>query len=129
MARLLRSIMNVAIIGASTKPERFSYRAQQMLTENGHDTFPVSLSGESVQGREGFKSLEEIPDEIEVHTVTVYLNSRVVETILPDLIACEPERVIFNPGSENASVAAALRDAGIEVVEDCTLVMLSAGRF
>ncbi|MCB0835104.1 MAG: CoA-binding protein, partial [Bacteroidetes bacterium] len=36
---------------------------------------------------------------------------------------------IFNPGSENKELADILRDHNIEVVEACTLVMLSTGQY
>jgi hypothetical protein len=41
----------------------------------------------------------------------------------------KPRRVIFNPGSENEALAKKLREAGIEVVEACTLVLLRSEAF
>ena len=38
-------------------------------------------------------------------------------------------RVIFNPGTENGELEAALRAAGIESEEACTLVLLRTGQF
>ena len=35
----------------------------------------------------------------------------------------------MNPGAENSDLAAKARERGIEVVEDCTLVMLRSGAF
>ena len=40
-----------------------------------------------------------------------------------------PERIIFNPGTRNPAFAVMARNRGIEVIEDCTLVMLKTGRF
>jgi hypothetical protein len=37
--------------------------------------------------------------------------------------------VIFNPGAENPEAAAVLAQAGITVIEACTLVLLSTGQF
>lgn len=33
--------MNVAVLGASNKPERYSYQAVKLLAEKGHLVFPV----------------------------------------------------------------------------------------
>jgi hypothetical protein len=35
----------------------------------------------------------------------------------------------MNPGAENSALAAEAEQAGIEVVEGCTLVMLRTGQF
>ncbi|MCM8776521.1 MAG: CoA-binding protein, partial [Candidatus Omnitrophica bacterium] len=33
--------MNVAVIGASDKPDRYSYKAVKLLLERGHRVYPV----------------------------------------------------------------------------------------
>ena len=33
--------MNVAVIGASDNPDRYSYKAVKLLEEKGHRVFPV----------------------------------------------------------------------------------------
>ena len=42
--------MNVAVVGASNKPERYSYQAVKMLAEHGHRPLPVQIGRAS--GRE-----------------------------------------------------------------------------
>jgi len=37
--------------------------------------------------------------------------------------------VIFNPGAENPELSTMLKEAGIEPVEACTLVMLNTGQY
>ena len=39
------------------------------------------------------------------------------------------KRVIFNPGTENPTLADDLKKTGIEVINACTLVMLSTNQF
>ena len=46
-----------------------------------------------------------------------------------NIIGLKPRRVIFNPGAENSELAQKLKDAGIEVVEACTLVMLRTEQY
>jgi hypothetical protein len=46
-----------------------------------------------------------------------------------DIVNLSPERVIFNPGTENPELYAILRKAGIEVLVACTLVLLATGQF
>jgi hypothetical protein len=41
----------------------------------------------------------------------------------------KPERIIFNPGAENPELEALADQAGIKVLEACTLVMLNTRQF
>ena len=43
--------------------------------------------------------------------------------------ALNPKRVLFNPGAETEQFALRLRKKNIEVLEACTLVMISTGQF
>ena len=64
-----------------------------------------------------------------VDTVTMYVGAAISGGLTAKLISLQPRRVIFNPGAENAELAAQLKAAGIEVEEACTLVLLRTGQF
>lgn len=119
--------MNVAVIGASEKPERYSYKALMRLKEAGHKVFPVHPGLDRIEGLAVYRSLADIPERID--TVTVYVNASTSDTIANDLLGCSAKRVIFNPGAENLKLEAALRGRGKLAFEACTLVLLSSGRF
>lgn len=40
-----------------------------------------------------------------------------------------PKRIIFNPGTENQTFEKMAEEKGIEVLNACTLVMLSIGNY
>ena len=69
------------------------------------------------------------PDQREVHTVTVYVSADISTNMKTELIDLAPKRVIFNPGSENPTLASELQKSGIAVEEACTLVLLSTAQF
>ena len=122
--------MNVAIIGASEKPDRYSHRAQRMLMDHGHTTFPVSPNAKEILDRPGYASLLDIPEEEgPIDTLTVYVNPQRFEPLIDEVRELSPRRVIFNPGTESGDAAEALREAGIHVVEACTLVLLRTDQF
>jgi uncharacterized protein len=119
--------MNVAVLGASAKPERYSYRAVAQLQAHGYTVFPVNPGISEVLGSRACARLTDIA--VPVDTVTVYLSPERSAALAGDLLALRPRRVIFNPGAENDALAAALREHGIEVLEACTLVLLHTGQF
>jgi hypothetical protein len=45
------------------------------------------------------------------------------------IIGLSPERVIFNPGTENPELYSLLREKGIDIEVACTLVMLSINQY
>ena len=116
--------MKVAILGASVKPDRYSHRAQKLLMEKGHTVYPVSPRGDGILGVAG---MTEVPAGMD--TVTLYVGEERFLPILEQVIAASPRRVIFNPGTESEVAMARLAEAGIEVEEACTLVLLNTGSF
>jgi predicted CoA-binding protein len=117
----------VAVLGASPKEERYSYKAVKMLKEHGHVPVPVHPKGHEVLGLKSVTSLDEIDEPVD--TLTVYVGPAISGGELEQILSLRPRRVIFNPGAENPEIAHKLRAAGIEVVEACTLVMLRTDQF
>lgn len=116
-----------AVLGASPKEDRYSFKAVRMLKEHGFTPVPVHPAGHSVDGLEGLKSLDEITDSID--TLTVYVSAKISSAEVEKILKLNPRRVIFNPGAENPELGKELEKAGIEVVEACTLVMLRTEQY
>jgi predicted CoA-binding protein len=119
--------MNVAILGASNKPERYSHKAVVLLAEKGHTVFPVHPALAEIDGHPVFKRLADIPTPLD--TVTMYVGPALSAGLADEILAAKPRRVIFNPGTENPELEDKLAAGGIEVIQACTLVMLRTGQF
>lgn len=118
---------NVAILGASPKPHRYAYQAQELLMQHQHHVFPVSPRSEPILGVPTYASLQEIESEID--TVTFYVNAQRHEPMFEQVLALKPKRLIFNPGTEDETLMQRYREHNIDVVSGCTLVMLKTGQF
>lgn len=118
---------NVVVLGASPKPDRYSNKAVNLLKVNGYNVIPVHPAVKEVNGIAVTADLSDITEK--VHTVTLYVNGPMVESMAGKIIALNPERVIFNPGTESAAAAETFRSKGIQVVEACTLVLLTTKQF
>jgi len=119
--------MNVAVIGASDKPERFSYQALVLLKQKGHKVFPVHQRLKSIEGQSVYASIKDIPEPID--TVSMYVAADISSGIAGDILGVKPKRIIFNPGAENPQLAQMAQAQGVASIEDCTLVMLRSGAF
>ncbi len=118
---------SVAVLGASPKEDRYSFKAVRMLRDNGYDPRPVHPAGHTVDGVVGVKSLGDL--ELPIDTITCYVNATISDAEYDRMLALRPRRVILNPGAENQNLAAKLTEAGVQVIEACTLVMLTTGQF
>ncbi len=118
--------LKTAVIGASANPSRYAYLAINKLARYGYPVVGYGLKPAEVNGVEiiGDKRIVE-----DIHTVTLYVGPRHIEHWLPLILTLKPKRVIFNPGTEDDLTEQTLKEAGIEVVEACTLVMLSIGNY
>ena len=119
--------MLTAILGASDNPQRYAFKAREMLIANHHPVVLINPKYSEINGVPCYRALADVRQPID--TVTVYVNASLFDDLLADVLSVKPRRVIFNPGSESAVAAAQLRVAGVEIVEACTLVMLSTGQY
>lgn len=127
MALIPEKKRNVAVLGASPKPDRYSNQAIRLLASFDYRPIPVNPVYDEVEGMTCFPCLAEIGEPI--HTITLYLGPARSTPLIDEILAANPQRIIMNPGAENEELAAAASGAGIEVVEGCTLVMLRTGLF
>lgn len=124
----MKEMKKTAIIGATTNPARYAYLAAQMLNSHKIEFVPVGIRKGEVFGKE-ILDIRESPAIADVHTVTLYLGPANQKEYFSYILGLEPERIIFNPGTENEEFAKMARDRGIETEEACTLVMLRLGVF
>jgi predicted CoA-binding protein len=117
----------VAILGASPKPDRYAFKAFEMLRRHGHRPIPINPAFAEIQGEKCFPKISDAPKPID--TVTLYLGEARSNPLIAEIIDAKPRRIIMNPGAENFALAEKAEEAGIEVVEGCTLVMLQTGQF
>lgn len=112
------------VIGASTNPAQYSHLAVLKLLAAGHQVEAI--------GREAFNieniSIGTTMSPFEgIDTITIYLNAERQKAYQEYILSLHPKRIIFNPGAENPSLFNEARIRGIDTLDACTLVMLSAG--
>ena len=125
--RLGAFMQNVAVLGASKNPERYSYQAIELLQKYGHQVFPVNPAESEILGHPVTKSLDDL--SIPIDTLSIYVRPEIGNQFETQMIKLKPKRIIFNPGTENPVLSQKLESLGIECLEACTLVMLRTNQF
>ena len=113
--------MKTLVLGASTKPERFSFKVIRLLRKYEHEVLAIGLTSGKVDDVEFLTGTPELKD---IHTVTVYLNKQNQKHFYSYIISLKPKRIIFNPGTENSELEELAKQNSIVPVRNCTLVML-----
>ncbi|WP_370476755.1 CoA-binding protein [Tamlana flava] len=114
------------VLGASLKRNRYSNYAIQRLVANHVEVVAFGLKKGEVAG---------IPIDTElmpyksIHTVTLYLKAKSQQQYYNYIISLNPQRVIFNPGTENTEFYRILKDKNIPFEEACTLVLLATNQY
>jgi uncharacterized protein len=114
------------VLGASPNPSRFSHKAVRSLQRHNIPVVPVGIKKGDIGGAEIIRDKPELND---IHTITMYVGPARQEEYYSWLLSLHPKRIIFNPGTENPEFMNMAEKEGIEVLEDCTLIMLSADKY
>lgn len=114
------------VIGASLNSERYSNKAVRNLRARGHSVEAIGL-------REGFIGDVKIEKKLNffpaIHTVSLYIGPQHQIKYYGYIIGLKPQRVVFNPGTENQIFYDLLSNAGVFFEESCTLVLLSTNQY
>ena len=114
------------ILGASDNPNRYSYLALNRLKKYG---YPIVAIGKKDGVVAGVPIQKGTPAVENVGTITLYLNPERQKMYYDYIVSLNPQRIIFNPGTENEELVVLAEKKGIRTMEACTLVMLSTGQF
>jgi len=118
----------IAILGFSDNEDRYSYKAYKKLLENGYkNLIGITPKNLSLPAIETVKTLADIKKPI--HTLTIYLSRDKLDDLTESIIKLSPQRIIFNPGTENEKLIKKVTSNHIEIIRGCTLVLLSTDQF
>ena len=114
------------ILGASDNPARYSFLALNKLKAYRH---PVVAIGRKKTMVNNIDISTGTPNHEQINTITLYLNPTNQKPYYYYILSLHPNRIIFNPGTENPELVALANEQGIVTIEACTLVMLSTGHY
>ncbi len=119
-------LKKTVVLGASENTGRYSSLAISMLQRHGIEAVPVGLRKGTIFG---LTILTGKPEIEHVHTITLYMRAELQKPLYDFMLALNPKRIIFNPGTENKELEVLAKEKGIETLRACTLVMLSIGSY
>lgn len=115
---LLETTRTIALVGASDRPDRPSYRVMATLQAHGYRVIPVNpqITGEHIHGEFVFRDLAQLGDPIDM--VDIFRNSAAAGEAVDQAIAIGARAVWMQLGVIDHEAAARAEAAGLKVVMD-----------
>jgi predicted CoA-binding protein len=115
---LLEETRTIALVGASDRPDRPSYRVMASLQAHGYRVIPINpqITGEHIHGEFVFRDLAQLGDPIDM--VDIFRNSAAAGEAVDQAIAVGAKSVWMQLGVINHEAAARAEAAGLKVVMD-----------
>jgi hypothetical protein len=114
--KILKEYRTVAIVGASSNPERPSFRVVRYLSKHSYNVIPVNPNEREILGMTCYPNLSSIPEKVEV--VDIFRKSEEVMPIVDEAIKIGAKVVWMQEGVVNEEAAAKAGEAGLLVVMD-----------
>jgi predicted CoA-binding protein len=113
---LLASARTIAMVGASSKPDRPSHGVMKILIDAGYTVIPVTPRESSVLGRPAYASLADVPVPVDI--VDVFRRAEDTPPIADDAAKIGAKAFWLQLGISNDDAAARAGAAGLVVVMD-----------
>jgi len=114
----------IAVIGASTNPEKYGNMAVRAWQQAGWTVYPINPNESEIEGLTAYRTIRDTPGEVQAATMYVppKLGVRIADGIIEKGVA----QVYLNPGAESPELREKLEAAGIEVIEACSIMAAKA---
>ncbi len=115
---LLEQTRTIALVGASDRPDRPSWRVMRTLQQHGYRVIPVNpqITGEHLHGEFVFRNLHQLGNPIDL--VDIFRRSEAAGEAVDEAIAIGAKAVWMQLGVVNEAAAARAEAAGLKVVMD-----------
>ena len=118
LKEVLSEVKTIAVVGASSKPEKDSYRVMETLIKFGFEVFPVNPKyvGERILGKECYPNLKAIKEKVDM--VDIFRAKDFIFNLTKEVIEVKAEILWTQEGIVHEEAANLGRSAGLIVVMD-----------
>ena len=123
--RMLRA-KRIVVVGLSDDPVRPSYGVSEYMRSRGYEIVPVNPNHETAMGLKCYRSIAEVPGEIEL--VNVFRRPLACADVTREAIARGATAVWLQAGITNEAARQLAAQAGIDFVQNRCIMVEHAAR-
>lgn len=116
---LLTNAQTIAVVGASSNPDRASYGIMQKLQKVGYKVIPVNPRETEVLGEHSYPSLAEVPVPIDI--VDVFRRAEDTPEIADEAVKVHAKGIWLQTGIANDAAAERAERGGLLAVMDACI--------
>lgn len=119
MKALLTDARTIAVVGASSNPEKSSHGIMKKLLAVGYRVFPVNPRETEVLGQKAYPSLAAVPEKIDI--VDVFRRAEETPPIADEAVAVGAKALWLQSGIANEDTAVRAQAGGLTVIMDACI--------
>lgn len=116
--------LSIAIIGASTNPNKYGNKAVRAWRDQGWTVYPVHPTAEEIEGIKAYPSVEDIPARPD--KASFYVPPQVGMKVIEQVAEKGIKEVFLNPGAESEELIQKCYDLGVTPVVACSILAVGA---
>jgi predicted CoA-binding protein len=116
---LLTKAHTIAVVGASSNPEKAAYGIMQRLQNVGYHVVPVNPRETEVLGEKSYPSLSDVPGNVDI--VNVFRRAEDTPPIADEAAKIGAKTLWLQSGISNEETAARAKAGGLTVVMDACI--------
>jgi uncharacterized protein len=124
LKQLMTDATTIAVVGASSNPDKASYGIMQRLQRVGYRVIPVNPRETEVLGERSYPSLSEIPGPVDI--VNVFRRAEDTPPIADEAVKIGAKTLWLQSGIVSQDAATRATAGGLKVVMDACLGTLHA---
>lgn len=124
IAQLLTDATTIAMVGASSNPDKASHGMMQRLQKVGYRVIPVNPRETEVLGERSYPSLVDVPDRVDI--VDVFRRAEDTPQIADDAVKIGAKAFWLQTGIANEEAAERATAGGLTVVMDACIGAMHA---
>ena len=111
---------SVAVIGASNDRTKHGNKAVRAYLRSGFRVYPVNPKEETVENLRAFKSILDIPEEVD--RATLYVPPEVGLKIIQEIAQKGVKELYVNPGAESDELVEKAKQLGLNPILACSIL-------
>lgn len=121
---ILENAKTIAVVGLSDNPERTSHQISKAMQENGYRIIPVNPKVDEVLGEKSFRSLEDIPGDVDI--INVFRRPEHLPVIAEEAARTNCRTFWAQQGVVNEEAYNYLQEYGFTVIMDLCIKVVHA---